>query len=47
MARPKKKKEDKDLVGRPSQSKIVVQAPVRKTTKEIQEELLLSLAKLP
>jgi len=44
MARSKKK--NKELVDQPIQSKIVVEAPVRKTTKEIQEALLLSLAKL-
>lgn len=48
MARPKKKKEDKELVviAAPIENKIVVEAPEIKTTKEIQQALLLNYSKV-
>jgi hypothetical protein len=56
MARPKKKKEDKELVDQQIQSEKQVEAPeveapeveapVRRTTKEVQEALLLNYSKI-
>lgn len=50
MARPKKEKQDKELVSKPIevQATEVVQAPIKKlkSTKEIQEALLLNYSKI-
>jgi hypothetical protein len=56
MARPKKKKEDKELVDLSIQSEKQVEAPeveapeveapARRTTKEVQEALLLNYSKI-